>query len=157
MYKSWRMIFLSFFRPHRNVNCLSYLLNHEEKKKIHMFLLDDKVSHVLRNKCFRSRLGCQVIARPELDGLRLAIPSATRNFAVDRFVLYSGTLEPEAAQPHRDDYCSFDNFDGCLLRENSVITYLWSCLCVSFSVWFLTQTFKQFFLDDCHWQKAWFL
>ncbi|CAN6808967.1 unnamed protein product, partial [Brassica oleracea] len=81
-----------------------------------------------------SRLGCQVIARPELDGLRLAIPSATRNFAVDRFVLYSGTLEPEAAQPHRDDYCSFDNFDGCLLRENSVITYLWSCLCVSFSV-----------------------
>ncbi|KAF7849011.1 hypothetical protein BT93_L1336 [Corymbia citriodora subsp. variegata] len=33
-----------------------------------------------------SRLGCQVIARPELDGLRLAIPAATRNFAVDGFV-----------------------------------------------------------------------
>ncbi|CAG7859768.1 unnamed protein product [Brassica rapa] len=33
-----------------------------------------------------SRLGCQVIARPELDGVRLAIPSATRNFAVDGFV-----------------------------------------------------------------------
>ncbi|CAF2148885.1 unnamed protein product [Brassica napus] len=33
-----------------------------------------------------SRLGCQVIAKPELDGIRLAIPSATRNFAVDGFV-----------------------------------------------------------------------
>ncbi|XP_072982031.1 uncharacterized protein [Typha latifolia] len=30
-----------------------------------------------------SRLGCQVIASPELDGVRLALPSATRNFAVD--------------------------------------------------------------------------
>lgn len=34
----------------------------------------------------RSRLGCQVIARPELDGVRLAIPAATRNFAVDGYV-----------------------------------------------------------------------
>ncbi|KAF8096143.1 hypothetical protein N665_0317s0049 [Sinapis alba] len=33
-----------------------------------------------------SRLGCQVIAKAELDGIRLAIPSATRNFAVDGFV-----------------------------------------------------------------------
>lgn len=33
-----------------------------------------------------SRLGCQVIAKPELDGLRLALPSATRNFAVDGHV-----------------------------------------------------------------------
>ncbi|CAI0627801.1 unnamed protein product [Linum tenue] len=33
-----------------------------------------------------SRLGCQVIASPELDGMRLAIPSATRNFAVDGYV-----------------------------------------------------------------------
>ncbi|GMN29279.1 hypothetical protein TIFTF001_002367 [Ficus carica] len=33
-----------------------------------------------------SRLGCQVIAKPELDGMRLAIPSATRNFAVDGYV-----------------------------------------------------------------------
>ncbi|KAL5698243.1 Adrenodoxin-like protein 1 [Ranunculus cassubicifolius] len=32
-----------------------------------------------------SRLGCQVIASPELDGIRLALPSATRNFAVDGF------------------------------------------------------------------------
>lgn len=31
----------------------------------------------------RSRLGCQVIAAKELDGLRVRIPSATRNFAVD--------------------------------------------------------------------------
>eukprot|EP00897_Mesotaenium_endlicherianum_P000109 jgi/Mesen1/10099/ME000074S09442 len=30
-----------------------------------------------------SRLGCQVIAEKELDGLRLVLPSATRNFAVD--------------------------------------------------------------------------
>ncbi|XP_068659909.1 uncharacterized protein [Aristolochia californica] len=33
-----------------------------------------------------SRLGCQVIAKPEIDGIRLALPSATRNFAVDGFV-----------------------------------------------------------------------
>ncbi|XP_020527909.1 adrenodoxin-like protein 2, mitochondrial isoform X4 [Amborella trichopoda] len=33
-----------------------------------------------------SRLGCQVIAKPELDGIRLALPVATRNFAVDGFV-----------------------------------------------------------------------
>ncbi|OMO74134.1 hypothetical protein COLO4_26697 [Corchorus olitorius] len=26
-----------------------------------------------------SRLGCQIVARPELDGIRLAIPVATRN------------------------------------------------------------------------------
>lgn len=30
-----------------------------------------------------SRLGCQVIAQPELDGLVMSIPDATRNFAVD--------------------------------------------------------------------------
>ncbi|KAK0597645.1 hypothetical protein LWI29_027216 [Acer saccharum] len=33
-----------------------------------------------------SRLGCQIIAKPELDGIRVAIPAATRNFAVDGFV-----------------------------------------------------------------------
>ncbi|KAJ7531785.1 hypothetical protein O6H91_14G058200 [Diphasiastrum complanatum] len=33
-----------------------------------------------------SRLGCQVIAKPELDGMRLALPAATRNFAVDGHV-----------------------------------------------------------------------
>ncbi|XP_020394378.1 adrenodoxin-like protein 2, mitochondrial isoform X2 [Zea mays] len=33
-----------------------------------------------------SRLGCQVIAKPELDGIRLALPVATRNFAVDGYV-----------------------------------------------------------------------
>ncbi|GMN52932.1 hypothetical protein TIFTF001_022076 [Ficus carica] len=33
-----------------------------------------------------SRLGCQIIAKPELDGIRLAIPAATRNFAVDGHV-----------------------------------------------------------------------
>ncbi|GKB96886.1 2Fe-2S ferredoxin isoform X2, partial [Tanacetum coccineum] len=32
-----------------------------------------------------SRLGCQVIAKPELDGLRLVLPAATRNFAVDGY------------------------------------------------------------------------
>lgn len=33
-----------------------------------------------------SRLGCQVVAAPELDGLRVRLPSATRNMAVDGFV-----------------------------------------------------------------------
>lgn len=33
-----------------------------------------------------SRLGCQIIAAKELDGLRVKIPSATRNFAVDGYV-----------------------------------------------------------------------
>ncbi|KAM7276965.1 hypothetical protein ACFE04_018831 [Oxalis oulophora] len=32
-----------------------------------------------------SRLGCQIIASSELDGIRLKLPSATRNFAVDGF------------------------------------------------------------------------
>ncbi|CAI9108952.1 OLC1v1008672C1 [Oldenlandia corymbosa var. corymbosa] len=32
-----------------------------------------------------SRLGCQIIASPEIDGIRLAIPAATRNFAVDGY------------------------------------------------------------------------
>jgi ferredoxin-2, mitochondrial len=31
----------------------------------------------------RSRLGCQVIAAKELDGLKVKLPSATRNFYVD--------------------------------------------------------------------------
>ena len=33
-----------------------------------------------------SRLGCQVIASEELDGLVVRLPSATRNFAVDGHV-----------------------------------------------------------------------
>jgi ferredoxin len=33
-----------------------------------------------------SRLGCQVKAAKELDGLRVRVPAATRNFAVDGFV-----------------------------------------------------------------------
>ncbi|KAJ6703056.1 ADRENODOXIN-LIKE PROTEIN 1 MITOCHONDRIAL-RELATED [Salix viminalis] len=33
-----------------------------------------------------SRLGCQVIAKPELNGMRIALPAATRNFAVDGYV-----------------------------------------------------------------------
>ncbi|RZC67821.1 hypothetical protein C5167_011503 [Papaver somniferum] len=40
----------------------------------------------MKPKMHRSRLGCQVIARPELDGIRLALPAATRNFAVDGHV-----------------------------------------------------------------------
>ena len=33
-----------------------------------------------------SRLGCQVKATKELDGIRVRVPAATRNFAVDGFV-----------------------------------------------------------------------
>lgn len=33
-----------------------------------------------------SRLGCQVLATEELDGIQVTIPSATRNFSVDGFV-----------------------------------------------------------------------
>lgn len=32
-----------------------------------------------------SRLGCQIEAKPEINGIRLALPGATRNFAVDGF------------------------------------------------------------------------
>ncbi|KAK9734423.1 hypothetical protein RND81_04G138800 [Saponaria officinalis] len=32
-----------------------------------------------------SRLGCQFTAKPEIDGIRLALPVATRNFAVDGY------------------------------------------------------------------------
>ncbi|KAH9652867.1 Adrenodoxin-like protein 2 [Citrus sinensis] len=34
----------------------------------------------------KSHLGCQIVARPELDGICLALPAASRNFAVDGFV-----------------------------------------------------------------------
>ncbi len=30
-----------------------------------------------------SRLGCQIIAKKELNGIEVRLPSATRNFAVD--------------------------------------------------------------------------
>eukprot|EP00793_Prasinoderma_coloniale_P006823 PRCOL_00001654-RA len=33
-----------------------------------------------------SRLGCQVIATKELDGMTVSIPGATRNFSVDGYV-----------------------------------------------------------------------
>lgn len=33
-----------------------------------------------------SRLGCQIKATKDLDGITVRIPSATRNFAVDGFV-----------------------------------------------------------------------
>lgn len=33
----------------------------------------------------RSRLGCQVILSPELEGMEVILPSATRNMAVDGF------------------------------------------------------------------------
>ena len=33
-----------------------------------------------------SRLGCQIIATKEIDGVRLRIPAATRNMAVDGYV-----------------------------------------------------------------------
>lgn len=45
-----------------------------------------KLNGVLFLGLCRSRLGCQVIASPELDGMRLALPAATRNFAVDGFI-----------------------------------------------------------------------
>lgn len=38
-----------------------------------------------RPPCCRSRLGCQIVACKELDGLVVRIPSATRNMAVDGF------------------------------------------------------------------------
>eukprot|EP01052_Picozoa_sp_SAG31_P027727 SAG31_NODE_2618_length_5366_cov_2.137650_6_plen_79_part_00 len=34
----------------------------------------------------RSRLGCQIILSKELEGMRLRVPSATRNFYVDGHV-----------------------------------------------------------------------
>lgn len=33
-----------------------------------------------------SRLGCQIILTPELDGIELTIPKVTRNFYVDGHV-----------------------------------------------------------------------
>ena len=35
---------------------------------------------------FRSRLGCQVVASPDLDGIRLKLPAATVHFKVDGYV-----------------------------------------------------------------------
>ena len=39
----------------------------------------------LQSRICRSRLGCQVIAAPDLDGIKVRIPGATRNFAVDGY------------------------------------------------------------------------
>ena len=39
-----------------------------------------------------SRLGCQIIAKEDIDGIRVKIPAATRNFAVDGFCSTSGKL-----------------------------------------------------------------
>jgi hypothetical protein len=33
-----------------------------------------------------SRLGCQVVVTKEMDGIRVTLPPATRNMAVDGFV-----------------------------------------------------------------------
>ena len=33
-----------------------------------------------------SRLGCQIVMAPEIDGIRVTLPAATRNFAVDGYV-----------------------------------------------------------------------
>ncbi|KNC53595.1 ferredoxin [Thecamonas trahens ATCC 50062] len=33
-----------------------------------------------------SRLGCQIVMSPDIDGIRVTLPAATRNFAVDGFV-----------------------------------------------------------------------
>jgi hypothetical protein len=41
---------------------------------------------------FRSRLGCQVITSPELDGIHLALPAAIRNFVVDGYATKSHWL-----------------------------------------------------------------
>jgi len=35
---------------------------------------------------FRSRLACQLVASPELDGIRLKLPAATVHFKVDGYV-----------------------------------------------------------------------
>lgn len=55
--------------------CVSFACN---------MLVPPHYSNIFNASCFcRSRLGCQVIAQPELDGLVMSIPDATRNFAVD--------------------------------------------------------------------------
>ena len=47
-----------------------------------------RISSVLSSaqRCLcSSRLGCQILAAKELDGMKVRIPSATRNFAVDGY------------------------------------------------------------------------
>lgn len=61
----------------RNVSVSSLLCS--ISLKLSLLVLD------LSNCLFRSRLGCQIEAKPELDGIRLALPVATRNFAVDGY------------------------------------------------------------------------
>lgn len=40
-------------------------------------------SYLTVDLCCRSRLGCQVKLKPELDGMTATLPSATRNMFVD--------------------------------------------------------------------------
>ena len=45
-----------------------------------------RYGHSVKHACLcRSRLGCQILAAKELDGMKVRIPSATRNFAVDGY------------------------------------------------------------------------
>lgn len=47
-----------------------------------------------------SRLGCQIFMRPEIDGIRVTIPAATRNFTVETFVPKPKPT-PEGEAPQR--------------------------------------------------------
>ncbi|GAY37605.1 hypothetical protein CUMW_030320 [Citrus unshiu] len=56
------------------------------KVPVGMSMLEVHVKARLPAQHVMSHLGCQIVARPELDGICLALPAASRNFAVDGFV-----------------------------------------------------------------------
>lgn len=70
--------------------------------------------------CLRSRLGCQVIASPELDGIRLALPAATRNFAVDEYVAKSHWLTKNTYFMKVTCW----NLDTCSVWQNKRMRYI---------------------------------
>ena len=92
---------------------------------------------------FRSRLGCQVIAKPELDGMRLALPAATRNFAVDGHVPKPhgrDCLLRVHGFLHQSQFCSLQfvtwwYFWTFLLSEGSLVDELLGYLIAETSVW----------------------
>uniref|UniRef100_A0A0D9XE33 Uncharacterized protein n=1 Tax=Leersia perrieri TaxID=77586 RepID=A0A0D9XE33_9ORYZ len=76
-----------------NTNATSNDKSSESEAKISVTFIDkDGEEKLVKVPIGISRLGCQVIASPELDGIRLALPSATRNFAVDGIQLSGFTM-----------------------------------------------------------------
>ena len=79
----WRRLFTK--KPIDNLYFI--LMNLSRRCHLGQFLTFHLITLSLMHACTprdRSRLGCQIIASKELEGLRVRIPSASRNFYVSK-------------------------------------------------------------------------